>query len=129
MKTTKKTQYALRAMLFLAKNTNKVCPISIIAKKENISFDYLEKIFSKLEKNGLVISKKGATGGYFLPKNYCNITLKDIFVATEEKVAIVDCILNKCAQGGSCDAMRAWKNVNQKIEEALLSIKLSDLCK
>ncbi len=127
MKTTKKTQYALRAMLFLAKNNGKVCPISIIAKKENISFDYLEKIFSNLEKKGLVVSKRGATGGYLLSKNYKNITLKDIFVATEEKIAIVDCILNKCPQGSKCDAMRAWKSVNKKIEEALLSIKLSDL--
>lgn len=127
MKTTKKTQYALRAILFLAKNDGKVCSVNTIAKEENISFDYLEKVVSKLEKNKLVISKRGATGGYFLPRNYRDITLKDIFIATEEKIAIVDCILKKCPQGSKCDAMRAWKKVNKKIEEALLSIKLGDL--
>ncbi len=127
MKTTKKTQYALRAMLFLAKNNGKVCPLSLISKKENISFDYLEKVFSKLEKKGLVVSKRGVTGGYLLTKNYKNITLKDIFIATEEKIAIVDCILNKCPQGNNCDAMRAWKSVNKKIEKALLDVKLVDL--
>lgn len=127
MKTTKKTQYALRSMLFLAKNRKEVSPLSVIAREESIPFDYLEKIFSKLEKKGLVVSKKGASGGYFLSKNYHNITLKDIFIATEERIAIVDCIINKCPQGNRCDAMRAWKSVNKKIERALLDVKLIDL--
>jgi Rrf2 family protein len=127
MKATKKTQYALRAMIVLSKGDKTPISLRFIAKKEGISFDYLEKIFSKLEKNGLIGSKRGATGGYFLVRSADKITLKDIFDATEESISVVDCQEEKCPRDGKCKASRAWKNVNNKIEKAFSSIKLSDL--
>lgn len=123
MKATKRSQYALRAMLFLLKED--CCSLRIIAEKEGISFDYLEKIFSKLEKKGLLISKRGSAGGYSLASK--NITLKDIFAALEEPLFVVDCIEKSCPRDGKCKASVAWKKVNKTMERALSSIKLSDL--
>ncbi len=127
MKATKKTQYALRAMIVLSKRGDSPLSLRIIAKKEGISFDYLEKIFSKLEKKGLVTSKRGATGGYFFSKDPGKITLKDIFDAVEEPISIVTCLTMSCPRDGNCRASKAWRKVNGKIEEAFSSIKLSEL--
>jgi Rrf2 family protein len=127
MKSTKKTPYALRAMILLSKRGDFPLSLRVIAKKEGISFDYLEKIFSKLEKKGLVTSKRGATGGYFLSKGPEEITLKDIFDAVEEPISVVTCLTTSCPRDGSCRASKAWRKVNSKIEEAFSSINLSQL--
>ncbi len=96
MKATKRTQYALRAMINLAGDKGKVVSLRSISEKESISFDYLEKIFSKLEKASLVNSKRGAAGGYLLSRSSNEIALKDIFDAVEEPISVVDCIKMKC---------------------------------
>ncbi len=127
MKATKRSQYALRAVIFLAREKGKVCSVRLVSEKENISFDYLEKVFSKLEKEGLVVSKKGATGGYVLAKSPSQISLKDVFNATEEPVAVVECILHRCPRDSSCRATRAWKKVNKKLEKTFREIKIKDL--
>lgn len=128
MKTTKRAQYALRAMIVLAES-QKVHPLRSVAKEEGISFDYLEKIFSKLEKKGLVKAKRGATGGYFLSRSPEKITLKNIFNAVEEPLFIVDCIKKKCPRDNTCKASKAWKKINKEIEGSLSSITLFDLIK
>ncbi len=128
MKTTKKTQYALRAMIILSRERS-ICSLRAIAEEEEISFDYLEKVFSRLEKKGLVISKRGVSGGYFLSREPREITLKDIFDAVEEPISIVDCIKKGCRRDKNCRASTAWKKVNKRVESALLSVKLSELVK
>jgi len=129
MKATKKTQYALRAMIILAREKKSTCSLRIIAEEEDISFDYLEKVFSRLEKKGLVVSKRGASGGYFLSRKPEKITLKDIFDAVEEPIFIVDCIKRGCQRDKNCRASVAWRKVNERVEDALLSVKLSELIK
>lgn len=128
MQATKKAQYALRGVLFLAKE-KKVCSLRSVAEKEDISFDYLEKIFSKLEKKGVVKSKRGAMGGYILSRAPGKITLKDVFDAVEEQISIVNCIEKHCPRDSSCKASKAWKKVNKEIKSSLSAIKLSDLLK
>ncbi len=126
MQITKRAQYALRAMIVLAEK-KKVCPLREVAKEEAIPFDYLEKIFSKLEKENLVVSKRGPLGGYVLSRLPDKITLKNIFDAVGEPVLAIDCLKMGCPRDKSCRASRAWREVNTKVEEALSSIKLSDL--
>ena len=126
MRATKKAQYALRSIIFLAKK-KEVSSLRSIADAEGISFDYLEKILSKLEKSNLVESKKGVTGGYLLAKNPKSINLKDVFDAVGEPISLVDCLKKRCPLDSKCRAIKGWKKVNTKIEEALLSVKLSDL--
>ena len=129
MRATKKTQYALRAMIILAREKKNTCSLRLIAEEEDISFDYLEKVFSRLEKKGLVFSKRGATGGYVIARNPEKITLKDIFIAVEEPFSIVDCLGKNCPRDSGCKAAKAWKKVNERVEDALFSVKLADLIK
>ena len=80
MKVSKRTQYGLRAMVYLATafgKKGKICSLKEISEKENISFDYLEKIISRLEKKGLVRAKRGVRGGYFLGRSPKKIKIGD----------------------------------------------------
>ncbi len=129
MKATKKSQYALRAMITLSRKEKETISLRVIAEQENIPLFYLEKVFSMLEKNDLVSSKRGSSGGYFLSRRAEKITLKDIFDAVGESVSVVDCVGGGCPQSGSCKASKAWLEVNKKIKDALSSVKLSDLIK
>jgi Rrf2 family transcriptional regulator, iron-sulfur cluster assembly transcription factor len=126
MRATKKTQYALRALIVLAREKEPLS-LRVIAQKESISFDYLEKIFSRLEKRGLVVSKRGAQGGYLLACDIEKLTLKDVFNAVDEPIALVDCLKRNCPLDETCKAIKAWKKINRKMEEAFSSVKLSDL--
>ena len=115
-------------MIMLAER-KETCSLRSIAKEEEISFDYLEKIFSRLEKKGLVGAKRGVSGGYFLLKDPGKITLEHVFDALGEPISLVDCVKIKCPKDSNCRASGAWKEVNKKIKKALSSVKLSDLIK
>jgi len=128
MRATRKTQYALRGMIFLAKKEDS-SSLREIADKEGIPFDYLEKIFSGLEKSGLLTSKRGANGGYTLSVSPEKITLQSVFDAVGEPVAIVSCIESSCPKGSACRAARGWKRANKEIKKTLSEIRLSDLLK
>ena len=126
MNISKKTQYGLRAMVFLAKKYSKkeLAPLKDVSGKEAIPFDFLEKIFSELEKAKLVKGKKGIGGGYILARNPNKITAKNIVEALEKTVP-VDCLL--CDKNKRCVSKNVWKKIENNINKTLNSIKLSDL--
>ncbi len=127
MKISKKAQYGLRAMLYLAKNQKdkKVIPLKEIAKKERVPFDFLEKIFSQLEKAGLVGAKKGSQGGYFLAKPAKKITPGDIVAILEEDMTLVHCA--GCPMAGGCTSEDVWGEVQQSLDNTLNAVTLEDL--
>ncbi len=125
MKISKKTQYGLRAMVYLAK-TKKVTSLKNISEKEIIPFDFLEKIMSQLEKGKLVIAKKGIQGGYILSKKPEKINAKNIVEVLENTTA-VDCSL--CSISGKCLTKSVWRKIDTAIGKTLKSITLSTLIK
>ena len=127
MQISKKTQYGVRAMVYLAKQkSGGFFSLKDISEKENISFDFLEKIMNELEKNKLVKSKKGIAGGYALAKKTSQITAKDIVEVLENTTA-VDCRL--CGKSKQCMAKTVWGKIDLSIDKTLKSIKLSSLTK
>ena len=92
MKLNTRARYAVMALADMAK-FDKQNPISLrdISLRQNISLVYLEQIFSKLKKNNIVKSIRGANGGYILSKDPEQIKLSNIFSAVEEKVKTVQC--------------------------------------
>jgi Rrf2 family protein len=129
MKISKKTQYGLRAMVFLAKNERKVLPLSDISRKEKIPFHFLEKIILRLEKFGLVKAKKGFGGGYFLAKRPEKIKVGEIIFALEGKTSLVKCLESFCPLEKKCLTKNFWQKLNKTINSALNSINLADLIK
>ena len=125
MKISTKTTYGLQAMVYLAKHDNKPTALKEISQKERIPFAYLEKIFSILEKNNLVKSKKGPNGGYMLTKK--NITLSDVIAPLEGD--IMKCISKGCAMKCQCQTYGVGIKIQEAVYKTLRTIKLYDLAK
>lgn len=130
IKISKQSQYGLRAMLYLA-GKDSFCSVKEVAKNESISAVFLEKIFAKLKKAGLIKVKRGASGGYTLNKPLDKISLADIVRPLEEKVALAICLDSKskacCPREKDCLAKNVWGRVQKAINQSLDSISLAEL--
>jgi len=85
MKLTSKGRYAVTAMLDIALNQAKgPITLAMISERQAISLSYLEQIFAKLKKSGLVLSARGPGGGYRLSRSAQDISVGDIIVAVNE---------------------------------------------
>ena len=136
MKISKRSQYGLRAMVYLASVSNqkkKIRPLKEISQKENISFDYLEKIVAQLGKKGLVGAKRGVAGGYFLARSPDKISAGEIIKILEGTIAPVKCVAKekkqryKCPRKRKCKTIDVWHKVHQSLASTLNSITLADL--
>tara|TARA_Y100001935_G_C17029310_1_gene371699 strand:+ start:87 stop:503 length:417 start_codon:yes stop_codon:yes gene_type:complete len=134
MRLTNKGRYAVMAMADLASNA-KAGPISLaeISLRQNISLAYLEQIFSKLKRNKLVKSSRGATGGYILEKPASEIKLSNIIYAVDEEVKTLNCKKNSkrgCNNKSTkCITHNLWDELDQHINGFFEKVKLQDLTK
>ena len=128
MRVSKKSQYGLRAMVYLAKHSSKekVCPLKEISEKEKIPFDFLEKIISELQQAGLVEAKKGVQGGYFLTLPPEKITTGEVVRILESTVP-VSCL--GCQMARVCATKNVWDKVQDSLDSTLDSMTLADLIK
>jgi len=126
MKISKKTEYGLIAMVFLAKNKG-VHPLREIARKTRAPFDFLEKIFSQLEKAKLIKAKRGVAGGYSLAHPANKITPGDIVAVLDENISRAHC--SGCPMARSCSSENVWLEVQASLDKSLNSTTLADLIK
>lgn len=130
LKLSTKGKYGLKAMFELALSSNGE-PVSLkyIAKKQGISDQYLEQIFSILKKAELVKSVRGAQGGYYISKEASEITVADILKVLEGDMAFTECLLDKdlCENFDSCATKYVWAKIKESIEEVTNSISLQDM--
>lgn len=129
MKVSTKGRYGLRAMVDMAANSQEG-PISLVqtAKRQNISLNYLEQVFGILRKAGIVVSVKGAGGGYKLARSASEITVKEILEALEGEFSIID----KTAETEMDAVQRAiqelvWDEIDSKVNELLGERTLGEL--
>lgn len=101
----------------------------VIAKKQNISDQYLEQLFSALKKAGLVKSVRGAQGGYLLNRDPKDITVGDILTVLEGPVSLSDCLLDDeiCENSNICVTKVVWEKIKKGIEDVIESITLQDM--
>lgn len=134
MKFSKKSQYGLKAMFYLAKaydDEKRFCSLKEISGNEKISFSYLEKILSKLEKGKLLRSKKGFTGGYRLYNHPKNVNVGDIIRCLEGSINVDNCYNHgkRCPKTKTCEAFSVWRKVKRSLEDTLNSMTLLVLIK
>ncbi|MEG1312466.1 MAG: Rrf2 family transcriptional regulator [Romboutsia sp.] len=130
MKLSTKGRYGLKAMFELSLNQdNGPVPLKYIAKKQNVSDQYLEQIFSKLKKSGLVTSVRGSQGGYLLAKEAKYITVGDILTVLEGPISLSDCVLDEdvCENSSVCVTKVVWEKMKKGIDEVINSITLQDM--
>jgi len=127
MRISTKSQYGLRAMVRLARFPGKILSLKEISQKEGISFDYLEKIISKLEKASLVGAKKGVQGGYFLTKSPSKIKIGEIIRVLEGELSLVKCLKYFCPREKKCLTKNFWKKIQKSLNSSFNSLTLVDL--
>jgi len=131
MKLSKKGRYGLKALVDLSVNSkNSQVSLSSIAERNSISSQYLEQIFSNLKKAGIIKSKKGPQGGYFLAKDAGKITVADVLESLEGGYEIEsEVIAEDTPQAGISSAIQVLviDKVNQKLSDYLNQLTLEDL--
>ena len=129
MRLTTKGRYAVTAMLDLAINyENGPITLSDISKRQDISLSYLEQLFSKLRKNGLVDSARGPGGGYRLSRDADEIAVGQVITAVDEKIDVTQCGgKGDCKDGGPCLTHELWCDLSDQIYDFLNSISLGQL--
>ncbi len=131
MRLTTKGRYAVTAMLDLAINQNRgPITLSEISGRQEISLSYLEQLFSKLRKQGLVKSSRGPGGGYQLAMVADEISISEIITAVDESIDARRCQGDGNCQGDhSCLTHDLWTELSGQIHEFLESITLGKLMK
>jgi len=128
---TTKGRYALRAIIALAKlyEKNKMVSINTLSEEEDISSLFLEQIFFKLRKAGIVKSIRGPGGGFLFNRPLDSINVKEVLDAAGEEMTVLPCDRQStnCDRISECIAHRVIISVTDKVNEYLESITLKML--
>ncbi|MDO4434190.1 MAG: Fe-S cluster assembly transcriptional regulator IscR [Alysiella sp.] len=129
MRLTTKGRFAVTAMIDLAMNAqNHAVKLNAISERQQISLSYLEQLFSKLRRAGLVESIRGPGGGYILGKPAHEIDIAQIIAAAEDKLDATLCSGKaNCQSGVPCLTHHLWENLNHAINAYLSSVTLASL--
>ncbi|HEY0562525.1 MAG TPA: Fe-S cluster assembly transcriptional regulator IscR [Methylophilus sp.] len=129
MRLTTKGRFAVTAMLDIALyEADKPVTLAGISERQSISLSYLEQLFSRLRRQGLVTSVRGPGGGYRLAKGHHEISVSDIITAVDELIDATQCGGNEnCHDEGRCMTHDLWTSLNSKILEYLSGVSLADM--
>jgi Rrf2 family iron-sulfur cluster assembly transcriptional regulator len=129
MRLTSKGRYAVTAILDVALHA-KIGPVPLadISERQGISLSYLEQLFSRLRKNGLVQSIRGPGGGYQLGCDADDISVGQVINAVNESVDATKCGGNTgCHDGQQCLTHSLWTDLSSRIQEFLDNISIAEL--
>ncbi len=134
MRLTTKSRYGTRLMLDLTLyGGEKPVPLNVISKRQNISIKYLEHLTAKLKKDGLIVSRRGPSGGHKLARPPGEITMGDIVRSLEEKTALTECsetnetYCSTCDRAGECLTRWVWVEASNAMFKRLDQITLESL--
>jgi Rrf2 family iron-sulfur cluster assembly transcriptional regulator len=127
MKLSTKGRYAVTAMMDLAIH-HQTGPVTLadISQCQGISLSYLEQLFSKLRKEGLVDGVRGPGGGYRLGRTANQISIADIISAVDESIDSTNCLGNQdCNKGERCLTHHLWEDLSTRLYNFLDDITLA----
>ncbi|MDR0553905.1 MAG: Rrf2 family transcriptional regulator [Treponema sp.] len=134
MRITTRGRYALRASLALAKMGKDGSPVSIgdLSEQEHISSLFLEQIFFKLRKAGIVSSVRGPGGGFCFAQPLENLTVKEILDAAGEDLELHPCEraadkIQNCDRIGCCLSHSVWVGVTEMLNDYFKNITLASI--
>ncbi|HVN22969.1 MAG TPA: Rrf2 family transcriptional regulator [Syntrophorhabdales bacterium] len=136
MKISTQSRYGLRALFDIAYHSAGLSTqVKDISARQGISPRYIEQIFQKLKRAGIIKSIRGPSGGYYLAKTPEQIKIGEIIRATEGNLELVFCLSHnktaarRCDRAVHCVARDIWKEASTRLMEYFDSITLQDLCK
>lgn len=133
MRLSTKGRYAVMAMVDLASHSSgKPVALADIADRQEISLSYLEQLFGRLRKGGLVSSVRGPGGGYLLSRDSKEMRVSDIIAAVDESIKTTRCSPGSpsgCHHNQSrCLTHDLWEELGNQIYLYLSSVTLADVC-
>ena len=133
MRLSTKGRYAVMAMADLAAHEAGAKPVSLadIAQRQEISLSYLEQLFAKLRRGGLVKSVRGPGGGYRLSRASAELRIADIILAVDEPITATRCQVGSTkgctGTGARCVTHDLWEELGRQIQVFLSSVSLADV--
>lgn len=132
MKISAKGEYALSAVLELSRRYQDRRPIHVqeIARRQDIPLPYLVQILLELKRLGLVRSKRGAEGGYYLARPPDEITLGDVVRGIEGPLLPLDCLgpeEDLCRRASSCSFKPVWRRLRDAMAQVVDGVTFADL--
>ncbi len=134
MKLSARGRYAVMAMADIGVYGDPGEPVSLadISARQEISLSYLEQLFVKLRRAGLVKSVRGPGGGYTLGHDAAATRIADIIAAVDEKISATRCMPGKnsscVSQSSRCLTHDLWEELGNQIKLYLSSVTLADVC-
>jgi Rrf2 family transcriptional regulator, iron-sulfur cluster assembly transcription factor len=135
MKISTQSRYGLRALFDIAYHSAGLSTqVKDISARQGISPRYIEQIFQKLKRAGIIKSVRGPSGGYYLARSPEEIRVGDIVRATEASTDLVFCLAAKksgrhCDRAAQCIVRDIWGEASRRLMDYFDSITLQDLCK
>jgi len=131
LKISKLADYATVIMNFLAIRPEQVFSAAEIARQIQVAVPTVSKVLKLLSEAGLLISARGASGGYQLSKSAAEISLIEVITAIDGSPAITECSQKHkiCSQESVCAVRHNWRLINQVIMSALRGLSLADMTK
>jgi Rrf2 family transcriptional regulator, iron-sulfur cluster assembly transcription factor len=129
MRLTTKGRFAVTAMIDLAMQHG-TDPVTLaeISQRQKISLSYLEQLFAKLRRRGLVDSVRGPGGGYSLAKDMAHVSVADIILAVDEPIDATQCAgKENCQDDKKCITHDLWAKLNEHILNYLGAVTLRQL--
>lgn len=133
MRLSTKGRYAVMAMTDLARRQDEPCrgvALAEIATRQEISLSYLEQLFARLRRKGLVQSARGPGGGYRLARDAAETSIADIVLAVDEPLRATRCDdqgKGCMLRGERCLTHDLWEDLGHRIEDYLASVSLADV--
>jgi Rrf2 family protein len=130
----KKCQYALHALAYMAERNDLTVQVVEICKSKNIPRKFLESILLELRKSGILGSRQGKGGGFFLKRNPNSISLLEIIHLVDGVVAMLPCVAlhnftpcETCPDEGHCHFKRIFSTVRDSTFKILSQTYIADL--
>ncbi len=129
MRLTTKGRFAVTAIVDLGmQHGSGPVTLAEISGRQKISLSYLEQLFGKLRRRGIVNSVRGPGGGYCLARDMAQLTVADIILAVDEPIDATQCAgKENCKDEEKCLTHDLWTNLNERIFDYLGSVTLRHL--
>ena len=123
------TDYAFRALVYLAVRHPQVVSAGELADKQGIPIAFLQKLLQRLSRAGLVRSRRGVRGGFTLVREPEQVTAEDVVEAVQGQIAMNRCLLGEtdCENAGSCPVQRRLDGIQRDVKKALQDVTLGEL--
>ena len=129
LRMSKLTDYGIVLMSHLASKTYQQHSAHTLSEAVNMPLSTVRKVLKLLTSGGLLISERGAQGGYNLKRGPKHISIAEIITSIEGPIALTECVSDDshCEQESHCDVQTNWARINNAVFHALDEVKLSDM--